>query len=106
MLSLVHFSLQLFGHLDHVKLYWINTFEILCSYSAQYDHISLMNCSPAVIENRFTRYQNKSFRKLKLFSSIYVQMFRLVWLFCFASVGVIGNPAIFLVDLYKYVTYC
>lgn len=43
---------------------------------------------------------------MKLFSSVYVQLFRPVWLFCFSSVGVIGNLVTFLIDLHKYITDC
>lgn len=39
---------------------------------------------------------------MKLFFSVYVQLFRPVWLFCFSSVGVIGNLVTFLIDLCKY----
>lgn len=39
----------------------------------------------------------------KLLSNVPVQMFRPVWLFCFASMQVIGSLATFLIDLYTYI---
>lgn len=68
--------------------------------------VSLLNSKKKVLESFKIPWSTQGIIQWKLFSSVYVQMSRPVWLFCFASIGVIGSLGTFLIDLYKYITDC